>query len=382
MKHIREEINILEGLLTPSLNFELLDKFFIDGSFLYDIETTGFSANYSSLYLIGFAHRVKDTLIIEQLFAETPSDEANLIKEFVKILSSNSAMTNLISFNGEAFDMNFLKKKCSQLDLAFEMNFLDNCKSIDIYKIIFKEKKIFQLENYKQKTIEKFLGIDRDDLYSGGDLIQIYKNYVKKPTQEALDLLLLHNHDDVLGLFKLLPILSYLLFFKGNVSLNKIQQNVFKDINGEDKIELLFTLNNLFKVPKPLSFASPNTEGIYFKLGCDQTIIRIPLFCGILKHFYKDYKNYYYLPAEDYAIHKSLSTYIDKDYRTQATASNCYTKKASVFLPQYSEFIEPLFKLDYKNKISYFLCTPDFLESDEKVLEYLKYIISLQLNSN
>ena len=47
--------------------------------------------------------------------------------------------------------------------------------------------------------------------------------------------------------------------------------------------------------------------------------MRVPLYEEEMKYFYSNYKNYYYLPDEDTAIHKSVASYVDKKYRVQAT---------------------------------------------------------------
>ena len=51
------------------------------------------------------------------------------------------------------------------------------------------------------------------------------------------------------------------------------------------------------------------------------------------KYFYPDYKNYSYLPDEDYAIHKSCAIYVDKAHRVPARPETCYTRKTGEFLP-------------------------------------------------
>lgn len=65
---------------------------------------------------------------------------------------------------------------------------------------------------------------------------------------------------------------------------------------------------------------------------------RLPLLVHIfyLKYFFKNYKDYYYLPEEDITIHKDVATYVDKNHRIQATASNCFTKVTDNFLPIFS----------------------------------------------
>ena len=56
-------------------NNSLLEQVFTESSLFFDIETTGFSPASTQLYLIGYAKREKNDLIIEQFFAETPAEE-------------------------------------------------------------------------------------------------------------------------------------------------------------------------------------------------------------------------------------------------------------------------------------------------------------------
>ena len=52
----------------------LAELIFTENSLFFDIETTGFSAARTSLYLIGCAARKENLLIVDQFFAETPAD--------------------------------------------------------------------------------------------------------------------------------------------------------------------------------------------------------------------------------------------------------------------------------------------------------------------
>ena len=76
--------------------------------------------------------------------------------------------------------------------------------------------------------------------------------------------------------------------------------------------------------------------------------LAVPLYEGELKYFFVDYKNYYYLPAEDCAIHKSVGTYVDRKARRQATARTCYQKRYGHFIPQPVPVFTPLFYREYK----------------------------------
>lgn len=76
--------------------------------------------------------------------------------------------------------------------------------------------------------------------------------------------------------------------------------------------------------------------------------MRAEIFEGEMRHFYSDYKNYYYLPKEDMAIHKSVAAYVDHEYREKCKAYNCYVRKTGTFIRQYSDFMKPEFRFDIR----------------------------------
>ena len=61
--------------------------------------------------------------------------------------------------------------------------------------------------------------LSRNDTQSGGELINVYHAYVKQPSEEALQLLLLHNYEDVIGMIDLLSVLSYTEIFNGQYTI-------------------------------------------------------------------------------------------------------------------------------------------------------------------
>ncbi len=84
--------------------------------------------------------------------------------------------------------------------------------------------------------------------------------------------------------------------------------------------------------------------------------LRLPVLTDTLKFFYADYRNYYYLPYEDTAMHKSVAAYVDAECKVKATKETCYTKKYAAFimLPAYSGDM-PVFKRIIMNRM-YILC--------------------------
>lgn len=353
----------------PASNLD--QEIFTASSVFFDIETTGFSPVHTSLYLIGCAYHIEQTLYIKQFFAETPEDEKEVLVAFLSLLED---FDTIITFNGIGFDIPYLKAKCSTYEC--KEHFADFT-YVDIFKSISQIKHILQLPNYKQKTIEAFLGIGRDDLYSGGELIEIYHSYVKEPRPDKLETLLLHNYEDVLDMPTLLPVLSYVHLFCGQYLSCSASVSEYMDYQQKEKKELILSIEPEFPFPKHISC---RIGSVYFYAKGKKCTLSVRLEEDTLKYFFPNYKDYYYLPAEDTAMHKSVASYVDKEHRKQATAATCYTKHEGLFLPQYEELISPSFKHEYKEKISYFELTEKFLSSPKLIACYVNHLLESMKN--
>ena len=188
-----------------------------------DIETTGFTAKNSVLYLIGVAFYQAGHWRIRQWFADRPEDEPALLHEF---FSFAEQYTHLIHFNGNNFDIPYLQQKCIRYALPYSF---DDFEGIDLYKRISPYKFFIKLPNCKQKTIEQYLGYEREDAYTGSELVGVYQEYVTNPTELAKDSLLLHNQEDLLGMLRILPILAYYDIFNSPVKVKKVQASYYTD---------------------------------------------------------------------------------------------------------------------------------------------------------
>jgi len=348
-----------------------LDNFSFPGidvhkSVMFDIETTGFSALTSHIYMIGCLYVEDERLKSCQYFVEDKEDEIPVLKLFFDLINKYH---NLIHFNGDGFDIPFILTRCKKYDLP---NNFDSINSIDIFKDTQCLKRILKLENHKQKTLERFLGLNRDDIYSGGDLIAVYNEYLKDKDDEKLSLLLLHNIEDIKGLVTLSKLYPYVLFLKGVFEISGYEINEYTNNEGKLTKEVIFNLKTEFDFTTRIS---GGYREFYMSAFGSTAKIKILLYTDELKYFYPNYKDYYYLPVEDVAIHKSVAFYVDKNFRTQAKAANCYSKKTGRFLPQYDTIISPYFKIDYNDKISYIELTDDFLEDKENVCKYLVHAL-------
>lgn len=359
MKTFHEEIpDLCQDALT--------DQLFDEHSIFFDIETTGFSPAASTLYMIGCARRKSNRICIDQFFAEKPEEEAEILAAFFQMLSP---YTTIITFNGVGFDIPYLKAKADHY--KFPEHFRD-FEYLDIFKSVSSIKFLLKLENYKQKTIESFLGLKREDEKTGEDLIHVYFTHAKHPTEETMHLLRIHNYEDVLHMIDLLSVLSYLEVLNGQYTILSHRIDHYHTYDGTEGEEWIITMQNDYPVPRQLSCKQ---DCFYLMIGKNRTSLRIPVYEGELHYFYSNYRDYYYLKKEDMAIHKSVASFVDKEYRENAKASNCYTRKSGKFLPQYNNVMQPEFRKEYKDKISYFEMTDDFCTSDIMLRRYIDHIL-------
>lgn len=332
----------------------------------FDIETTGFSGDTSQLYLIGCTYHDGFGWKLIQWFADTRNSEAMVLESFFTFMERFKI---LVHFNGDGFDIPYLLKCCRRLNLPY--NF-DGIKSLDIYKKIKPCRKLLGLENMKQKSIEQFLGIRREDKYSGGQLIEVYREYLATHDSFLYDLLILHNEEDLKGMPSILPILCYADMLESSFVLDS--QELFSyDAGGSSLPFLNLTWKTDSGVPVSLEYDS---APVSLELNRDALTCNVALYQGELKYFYPNYKDYYYLPLEDTAIHKSVGGYVDKDARMKATARTCYTRKCGLFIPQFDPLWSPALQAGYKDTLTYAEYSPDMLSDVQIADAYARQILS------
>lgn len=355
----------IQKILPVSLPYQFLpDKSIHDSDLLlFDIETTGFSPDITSIYLIGCCYYQNNSWNLIQFFADDYISEEMLLKSFLS-LAKNFRI--LVHFNGSGFDIPYIQKKLVHYKIAFSF---DSFLQLDLYKKIVPYKNLLNLPNLKQKTVEDFLGLPRVDTYTGGELIEVYVNYMKakfshrEEMEEEFQKLLLHNEEDVTNLIRLTSILAYCDLFE--------EQPVIVNVK-KDNDATVFSLQLRNPIQQTISFQTPD---LYFRAAHSNAELVIPTVTGTFKYFYSNYKDYYYLPAEDTAIHKSVAEFVDKEYRVKAKAATCYTKKHGIFLPQFFGTLEPSFRNEPKDKESFLERTDAFLSNKETCTQYVTDIL-------
>lgn len=357
--------------LTDSIPHSLLPTPYQKLLFL-DIETTGLSPESDSIYLIGCVYYKEKTWHQLQFFSEQKQDEADLLRSFFHFAMNYNYF---IYYNGDHFDLPFLKKRAAKLSVPLSLPPF----SIDLYKEIRPFQLFLKQKTLKQKDLEHFMGFQRKESYESRELIELYQNYLHTKEPHLLSLLLLHNSEDLKGMLAIVTLRSLSLLKQGRFQIQKTICQNFTLLSGEKQ----FFLSRLLPdIPIPVSICY-ESEICTITTLIDRSIqIKVPVFTGTLKYFYSNYKDYYYLPEEDYAIHKSIASYVDSAHRIKAKKSTSYTKKESCFLIQPEPLFTPEFKPDYNKKYSYFEVTEEFLTSPEQIKRYVTTLLSVALSKS
>lgn len=331
----------------------------IDDILYFDIETTGFMAKSTDLYLIGYAHNTARGFEITLLFNDDGCSEQEMLKTFADILMKFKV---LVSYNGDTFDIPYLNEKFAQFNINCDIKSLIS--SFDIYKIVKKYKNRLHLQSIKQSDIEKLVKINREEFISGGELIQIYKKYLQYHQDIDLNRLISHNHDDINGLIQLTNILSIHNLFTG-------KYDIGETIVADNKLCISINLHDA--IPVRINYAN---EYFYVNGYKNEVKIYIQIINDTLKYYFKDYKNYYFLPYEEMAIHKSMATYVDSNHKVKATKATAFTKKEGAFIrcPKYVGAEQ--FCYNIKDNTKYILLDDNLLMNKELLYKYTLALLS------
>lgn len=225
---------IIDKIKLEKVNNKLLKQYFNHGEpAVFDIETTGLSPAFAKIILTAILTVEDDNATITQYFAETLDEEKEVIEKTLEHLASSDYF---VTYNGRSFDLPFIKQRAIALGIPWE---LENKFNLDLYVAVKGFSTLDKtLPNLKQKSIEKFMGVasTRDDEISGGESVNMYNEYLRTGNEALKEKILLHNHDDVVQLYKILPVINYIDFHSAMGSMGII--------SGEFFVTKLRILNN------------------------------------------------------------------------------------------------------------------------------------------
>ena len=324
---------------------------FDERTLFFDIETSGVSYSRSHITVIGAAYIADGKIHVLQWFADVPGSEPYIIQDFFDHLKG---FDTLVTYNGISFDVPYVKKRATHWGLDLPDSHPDH---IDLFKYSRPFANIYRLGNRKLKTVEHELFIDRTDCISGGDCVSVYMKYLQNGDPGLRDLILLHNKDDIVNLIDTSYIKSYYDILHGEFMVTGTYVS--------EKEIIIECRSNAF-IPRTVSVRS-DLHSVYI----EEHEMRISFygFPSVKKLYRKNYKDYYYLPSDDMAVHKSVGQFVNKASRVQATAATCYEKHEAVFFAQPDKIITPCFQDELKDETTYF--TAKELPEDSETLRFL-----------
>jgi len=163
-----------------------------------DIETCGLSA--APVFLVGLCMVGERNLVLRQLFARNYAEERALLAELRRIASEHDF---LVTFNGKAFDVPFLRDRAihHRLDPPIRLPHLD---LFSMARRRWKE----SLQNCRLKTIEwHVLRRRRAGDVGGSEIPGLYHDYVKRGEAHRLLPVFHHNLLDVVAMVEMTPVI-------------------------------------------------------------------------------------------------------------------------------------------------------------------------------
>lgn len=321
-------------------DFDLVPKVFEGKKVcMFDIETTGLSPEYSFTYIIGLNLYIDGEWQIIQLFNDDGKSEPEMIKTFGEMIKDYDI---LVEFNGDRFDIPYIRKRIQMIKrkLGIELeDVFSSVVSFDLMKCIKPYKFALGLPNIKQKTIEKYLGIDRVDMYNGGQLIEVYLEYLAMKNEKNRELVLRHNRDDMEGMLYLGAVLGIDSISKGRFS--DVKYNV---TNSNDKLMLEVEAHLDNPLIRPV-FAS--CSGCSVDAEKDRIKVSLPIFVGTL--------NYY--------------------FGTKQTDG--YDTKEGYFVPIFKDYEgkNAVYKESARDRSGFIMLDDQFLGNNQLIYDYISYVI-------
>lgn len=179
-----------------------------------DIETTGLSPLRDLLILGGLIRQEDEpnhsgnhsqgrsqNRILSQYLAASPGEEQPVLAQYLSELEKADVW---VSYNGDAFDYPFLSKRLQCCGAGQD---LPLHQSLDLFRIFRRYSPLAErLPDLRQTTVEAALGLSdhRADTLTGKESAALYQRYAKTGDPKAEQAILLHNHDDLLLLDRLL----------------------------------------------------------------------------------------------------------------------------------------------------------------------------------
>lgn len=175
-------------------------------SCVLDIEATGLDPRNTKVVLMGLLTETDTGVKVTQFLAENHYEENRVLDATIEFLRDNN-IDYLITFNGLRYDIPFINTRFEKLMLDEKIELYD----FDLYRFLRKCSILpKKLDSLSQSSVETYFGIasDRKDTITGRENIALFNEYSVSGNSTVEKIILTHNREDVLQLYKLMLLCS------------------------------------------------------------------------------------------------------------------------------------------------------------------------------
>ncbi|MCS7239646.1 MAG: ribonuclease H-like domain-containing protein [Candidatus Bipolaricaulota bacterium] len=170
-----------------------------------DIETLGLYTE--AVILIGLAYPQNGVLLVKHLVVREIAEELPVLVALLKELQRAKA---LVTYNGRAFDVNFIQARLRYYDLPHKID-LPNFDLLPFTRRCFRE----SLPNCRLETVEKAISVERTINIPSALVPEFYMEYLREKNVGPLVAIIEHNRQDLLSLVLILRKLWEELVMRG-----------------------------------------------------------------------------------------------------------------------------------------------------------------------
>ena len=211
-------------------------------------------------------------------------------------------------------------------------------------------------------------------------------DYICAGDQESLNKILLHNREDLEGMVYISRCMSGLLdAAEGRFDIAGVSDSgdLSDDLlsASESVLSIQIVTENPFLSSVSIAYEPTDTKkGIPFSFRAEgrQAVFSLRSFSGTLKYFFEDYKDYFYLPEEGRAVHRSVGQFVDPAYREKAKKETAFEPVEAVFYPQCGPVIRPEFRKSADDRTGYF--RPEDVKDTEALKDLIKTAFGAAIN--
>ena len=367
---------------------------------IYDIDTTSFEAANGCIFLIGVMYYQDEQLKFTQFFSESIEEEAQIIENFFDIAENYNI---LLSYKGESFDIPFIGKRLYTLKQNTLYNRFVSLRprSFDIANEIMSVKATLGFSSTKLDYLRKMCGQTVPERINGENISKFYVEHIAaNKLRKLLETTNKAQNSNMIGLYNPKPVIDDLAHIKPDSGDRFLTDILYRNKENIESVVYLMRLARIFSMKKGRFnviidiglFDNPEEPGITnnsdtvtffitandFKICIPVTIVSLSL-----KQFYPNFKDYYYFPAEDMAVHKSIAEFAAAGSKKKATAKTAYRNVSGRFIHIPLAFAKSetnkdssFYKADYDSN-DYYLPVDEIsgIKDTEKIKELAYYLL-------